>query len=313
MTDQPKVIIRCLVYNHERFLRDCLDGFVMQRTNFPFKAVVHDDCSTDSSAAIIREYAEKYPDIIEPIYEKENLYSKRDGSLRQAMDKATLNRSPYVAYCEGDDFWIDPDKLQKQVDYLDTHPDVSMCFSACQTLAEDGLSDAFEGKNVEDRFYSASELMAVWRVPTASICLRSDILQDPRMLDPKRPTVYGDIIVILTAAHHGKVRGMKERMTTYRINRGGVTRNPAHTLNIARRRLGHYQYIAANFPLVDKKLMNHFFFGSQCGLLLCKGVTIREKCIALYRLFKFNTFQALIMIFYHYYKVMKRGFIKKNY
>lgn len=285
----------------------------MQKTNFPFKAVVHDDCSTDGSASIIREYAEKYPDIIEPIYEKENLYSKRDGSLKRAMDKATLNRSQYTAYCEGDDFWIDPLKLQKQVDYLDNHPDVSMCFSSCQTLAEEGLSDAFEGKNVEDRFYTANELMKTWQVPTASICLRSDLLNDPRLLDYKRPTVYGDIIVILTAAHHGKVRGMKERMTTYRINRGGVTRDPAQKPHIYRRLLGHYQYIAANFPLVDKKYMKNLFFSSQCGLLLCKGVTLREKCIALYRLFRFNTFQALIIFFNHYYKVMKRGLIKKNY
>ena len=72
------VSIRCLVYNHEPYLRQCLDGFVMQQTNFRFEAIVHDDASTDGSAAIIREYAAKYPDIIKPIYETENQYSKRD-------------------------------------------------------------------------------------------------------------------------------------------------------------------------------------------------------------------------------------------
>lgn len=94
MEDQLKVIIRCLVYNHEPYLRDCLEGFVMQQTNFPFKAVVHDDASTDNSAAIIREYAEKYPHIIEPIYETENQYSKHDRSLGRIMNAATLGRSP---------------------------------------------------------------------------------------------------------------------------------------------------------------------------------------------------------------------------
>lgn len=126
MSGTPRVIIRCLVYNHEPYLRDCLEGFVMQRTNFPFKAVVHDDCSTDGSAAIIREYAEKYPDIIEPIYETENQYSKKDGSLGRIMDAATLGRSKYIAVCEGDDYWTDPLKLQKQVDYMDAHPECSM-------------------------------------------------------------------------------------------------------------------------------------------------------------------------------------------
>lgn len=70
---EPLVSIRCLAYNHEPFLRECLDGFIMQKTNFAFEAIVHDDASTDRSAAIIREYAEKYPDIIKPIYETENL------------------------------------------------------------------------------------------------------------------------------------------------------------------------------------------------------------------------------------------------
>ena len=76
------VTIRCITYNHEPYIRQCLEGFVMQKTNFRFEAIVHDDASTDGTAAIIREYAEKYPDIIKPIYETENQYSKHDGSLR---------------------------------------------------------------------------------------------------------------------------------------------------------------------------------------------------------------------------------------
>lgn len=119
------VTIRCLVYNHEPFLRQCLDGFVMQQTNFRFEAIVHDDASTDGSAAIIREYAAKYPDIIKPIYETENQYSKRDGSLRRIMNAHMHGK--YVAYCEGDDYWTDPLKLQKQVDFLESHPDYVMC------------------------------------------------------------------------------------------------------------------------------------------------------------------------------------------
>ena len=107
------VSIRCAVYNHEPFLRQCLDGFVMQKTNFAFEAIVHDDASTDNSAAIIREYAEKFPDIIKPIYETENQYSKKDGSLTRIMDAAISPSSKYIAICEGDDYWIDPLKLQK--------------------------------------------------------------------------------------------------------------------------------------------------------------------------------------------------------
>lgn len=124
MNDEILVSIQCLVYNHEPYLRQCLDGFVMQKTNFRFEAVVHDDASTDGSAAIIREYAAKYPDIIKPIYETENQYSKHDGSLRRIVNSAL--RGKYVAMCEGDDYWIDPLKLQKQVDFLEAHPDYTL-------------------------------------------------------------------------------------------------------------------------------------------------------------------------------------------
>jgi glycosyltransferase involved in cell wall biosynthesis len=122
MNEKPLVSIICTVYNHEPFLRQCLDGFVMQKTNFKFEAIVHDDCSTDGSAAIIREYAEKYPDIIKPIYEEENQYSK--GTLDKVINPYLKGK--YIALCEGDDYWTDPLKLQKQVDFLETHKDYSL-------------------------------------------------------------------------------------------------------------------------------------------------------------------------------------------
>lgn len=125
MTGDPLVSIRCLVYNHEPYLRQCLDGFVMQKTTFPFEAIVHDDASTDGSAAIIREYAEKYPDIIKPIYETENQYSKHDGSLGRNIRAVASPNAKYIAFCEGDDYWTDPYKLQLQIDFLETHPDYS--------------------------------------------------------------------------------------------------------------------------------------------------------------------------------------------
>jgi glycosyltransferase involved in cell wall biosynthesis len=135
MITKPLVAINCLVYNHEPYLRDCLDGFVMQQTNFPFVAIVHDDASTDGSAAIIREYEEKYPHIFKPIYETENQYSKRDGSLDRIMDEAiNATGAKYVAMCEGDDYWIDPLKLQKQVDFMEANPEYGMVVTAFQQI-----------------------------------------------------------------------------------------------------------------------------------------------------------------------------------
>lgn len=132
------VAIHCFVYNHEPYLRDCFEGFVMQKTNFRFVAIVHDDCSTDNSAAIIREYERKYPDIIKPIYEKENQWSKHDGSLERIMD-TTIHTigAKFIAFCEGDDYWTDPHKLQKQVEFMEAHPKCTVTFHRYDILRQE--------------------------------------------------------------------------------------------------------------------------------------------------------------------------------
>lgn len=132
----PLLAIRCTTYNHEKYIRQCLDGFVMQKTTFPFIAIVHDDASTDGTANVVREYEARYPEIIKPIYEIENQFSKRDGSLRKIMYEAVPKDVKYIAFCEGDDYWTDPLKLQKQVDYLESHPEIGACYTDCDIFYE---------------------------------------------------------------------------------------------------------------------------------------------------------------------------------
>lgn len=126
----PMVSISCITYNHAPYIRECLDGFMMQKTNFAFEVLIHDDASTDGTADIIREYEAKYPDIIKPIYQTENQYSK--GISPSASFNFPRAKGKYIALCEGDDYWTDPFKLQKQVDFLESHPDYVMC-STCYT------------------------------------------------------------------------------------------------------------------------------------------------------------------------------------
>ena len=124
----PLVAIHCLVYNHEPYLRDCFEGFVMQQTNFPFVAIVHDDASTDNSVEIIREYESKYPHIFKPIYQTKNQYSNPEVSVDCIVNAAIQQiGAKYIALCEGDDYWTDPLKLQKQVDFLEENPEYSFC------------------------------------------------------------------------------------------------------------------------------------------------------------------------------------------
>jgi len=155
------VSIRCIVYNQAPYLRQCLDGFVMQKTNFRFEAIVHDDASTDDSASIIEEYAEKYPEIIKPILETENQYSKHDGSLRRIVDSACKGK--YIALCEGDDYWTDPLKLQKQVDFLESHPEYGMCCTDFDKVDEQGniLHPSYL-KNHPDYFEKVTSSVETW-------------------------------------------------------------------------------------------------------------------------------------------------------
>ena len=127
MNNEIMVSVSCLVYNHEKYLRKCLDGFVMQKTNFKFEVLVHDDASTDGSANIIREYEAKYPDIIKPIYQTENQHSKRLHGGITGNFQMPRAKGKYYAECEGDDYWCDEYKLQKQFDALENNPDCKLC------------------------------------------------------------------------------------------------------------------------------------------------------------------------------------------
>ena len=126
--EEIMVSVYCLAYNHERYIRSALEGFVGQKCNFLYEVIVHDDASTDQTAAIIREYEEKYPKVIRAIYQQENQYSKGTGRLVREFI-APKCRGKYVAVCEGDDYWIDPLKLEKQVAYMESHPQCTFCFT----------------------------------------------------------------------------------------------------------------------------------------------------------------------------------------
>ncbi len=230
MTGDPLVSIRCMVYNHEPFLRQCLDGFVMQKTTFPFEAIVHDDASTDGSAAIIREYAEKYPDIIKPIYETENQYGK--GIISKKMDAAMHPNSKYIATCEGDDYWTDPNKLQLQVDFLESHPDFfvtshnyTIFYEATKTIKH-GLSclnsiESFEDfHNHEYHSFSNEDFFDLWFLQTLTVVKRKQqyVEQDVAMKYPS----YFDYIDFYYLTKKGKCAVFKEEMATYRVHKNGV-------------------------------------------------------------------------------------------
>lgn len=210
------LVIQCLVYNHKPYLRQCLEGFIMQKTNFKFVAVIHDDCSTDGSQEIIREYEEKYPDIIKPIYEIENQYSKRDGSLMRIVNKAlNATEAKYLAFCEGDDCWTDPLKLQKQVDYLNANKECGLVYSRIDVIDEHNNIITHNGKAHECNFDSLFDDNGI---PTLTVCMRMELNQRYfSNVTINHNWLMGDLPRWIYVAHESKLYMIPEITGSYRI------------------------------------------------------------------------------------------------
>lgn len=120
------VSVVCATYNHENYIEQAIKSFLSQKTSFPFEIIIHDDASTDGTQDIIKKYQKKYPELIHPIFQTENQYSK--GNFKPLFYAAGYARGQYIALCEGDDFWIDNEKLQIQIDCMLENPDVDFSF-----------------------------------------------------------------------------------------------------------------------------------------------------------------------------------------
>lgn len=236
MENQQKylVAISCITYNHEKYLADALEGFVMQKTNFPFVAIVHDDASTDGTADILRQYAEKYPDIIHPIYETENQYSKRDGSLGRIMNEAiAATGAKYIAMCEGDDYWTDPYKLQKQVDFLESHPDYSMCVTNSATLLGDKFGVAilsiWDTYTTEQVLLHNSGVVPIHKTNEIGPIAHTStyMYRNPHCSTPQwfKKCFIGDEPITIWMSTFGKIKFINERTSVYRQNVGVSSRN----------------------------------------------------------------------------------------
>lgn len=258
----PLVSIVCITYNHEPYIRQCLDGFMMQQTDFPFEVLIHDDASTDRTAEIIREYAAKYPDIIKPIYQTENQYSK--GVKIGVTYLYPRAKGKYIAECEGDDYWTDPLKLQKQVDFLEEHPDYSLCFHRVTVKYEDNLQGEDVFAHVHSGECSLDYMLKRWTIPTCSVVFRRVVIDHiPQNPDFK----YSDNVLFLTCFVLGRVFCNDGILGVYRRNRGGWTMNKTD-IELLRNQYIHYNALLESFPSLDLQVLESYVFSYACDLIV---------------------------------------------
>lgn len=301
-----KVCVTCFTFNQAEYITDAMNGFTMQQTDFPFVCCIVDDASTDGEPVVISGYLEEHFDFSEGsvackketdyahiiyaqhktnrncyfavLYLKENHYSQKKDKFPYLKEWRDL--CEYEALCEGDDYWIVADKLQRQVDFLEEHQDYSMCFHNASIKDEAGTG--FKTIYVEDRDYKADELYEKWVVPTASILIKKCALRknsDDRLLN-------GDIFIVLSAAAYGKVRGLKNYMSVYRVQCNGLTlkRQIDDPIGLCLRYIKHYEYLKEMFPNVSLRLHDSLIANAciNYGVSDLKN----QPCRSIYYIFK---------------------------
>lgn len=274
------VSINTLTYNHEKYIAQCIEGILMQKTNFAFELLIHDDASTDNTAAIIKEYEKKYPKIIKPIYQTENQWSK--GIKIAATYQYPRAKGKYIALCEGDDYWIDENKLQMQVDVLEANPEVTICYCRVQTF--EGQVDKHTiplDKSITEGFVNLKDFTTEefknghWTFHTSSFFIRKEILIDCANKDNEKfgTFPYGDMPVQLFALCKGKGFFIDKIMSKYRLFSGGynsfVLAHPEKRINDEKKliqaltKFDEFSEFKYHEDIECKIKRSHFFISKQ--------------------------------------------------
>jgi len=252
-----KVSICCLAYNHEPYIRQCLEGFVMQKCNFTFEVLIHDDASKDKTASIIREYEAKYPDIIKPIYQTVNQYSI--GVSATKKHNFPRSKGKYIAICEGDDYWTDPLKLQKQVDFLEANQNFSICWTkyliknesiVSSTLSEPSWIHQVESdKNLS---FDLNNIFKPYCTYTLTVMFRSkdfDFNLFQKLKYSKDNTLY------VICLNQGKGMLLNFNSGVYRVHDGGIYSMQKSYINA----ISNYLNFVEIITIIKEARNNHFF------------------------------------------------------
>lgn len=246
----PLVSICCLVYNHELYLEEMLNSILNQQTNFSFEILIHDDASIDKSQAIIKSYKERYPNIIIPLFQSLNQKSIYKSGMNPRFNFPRA-RGKYIAICEGDDYWIDPLKLQKQVDFLENNSDFNICFTRAHLL-KNGKTETHKIPENLSGIFSFDDLLLHGNfIATASVMVRNNFNEIPKWFNS---LPYGDMAIYLLVCKVEKIKCLDDITAVYRIHEKGSWHQ--HTLiEKLKKRLQFNQTIYPQLNKNQKKIL----------------------------------------------------------
>lgn len=210
-----KLSVAMITYNHERFIGQAIESALAQKVNFSSEIVIGEDCSTDGTRGVILDFQRLHPERIVPILRERNV-----GAMRNFAETIAACRGQYIAFLEGDDYWTSVDKLQRQVDFLEAHPDRALCCHRVKFLYETGSAEVNVHPLLAAGPYTIEDLLRMNFVMTCSAVLRRDLIGPlPRWLFEMK---MGDWPVFAIVARHGKIELMDDIMATYRVHSGGT-------------------------------------------------------------------------------------------
>jgi glycosyltransferase involved in cell wall biosynthesis/RimJ/RimL family protein N-acetyltransferase len=241
----PLTSVFVMTYNHENYIDQALRGILMQKTNFDFEIVVGEDCSTDKTREIVQEYSDKFPGKFKLL-----LHNKNIGAMANQTAVLKSCTGKYIAFCEGDDYWTDPDKLKKQVDFLEANPDYSMCFTDRMIVNSNNtvIKDTSVPVNLK-KHLEAKDIIGAYTPPTQTVVFRKSYLEtDPCILESLKKVYNGDTFLFSYLATMGKVGYIDLISAAYRINDSGVYNNLDY-YNRLKNRLNTFQTFQKSVPI----------------------------------------------------------------
>lgn len=249
--------ISCLTFNHAPYIRQALDSFLMQKTDFEYEILVHDDASTDGTGDILREYEKKYPGKVRPLIQKENQYSQGIDNISGAFNFPRV-RGKYIFMCDGDDYWVSPDKMQKQVDYMESHPDCTLCIHSARIEL---MGRAFTEK--EMRPYRGNRIISPEEIIDKPSGYAMSSMVFPARLVKKLPNYYvdcpvGDTPLQLMAAAEGYGYYMDEAMSAYRVGVAGSWTTAGKSGNYEQKQRIYYERMKRVYEEFDQATGGRF-------------------------------------------------------
>lgn len=283
----PFVSVCMITYNHAAYIGQAIESILSQKTDFPVELVIGEDCSPDNTREICRLYQQKYPDRIRLKLPERNL-----GMMKNLFECLQSCRGTYIAFCEGDDYWTDPFKLQKQIAFLESHPDYSLCcHDALLVYEHKAKAPAYFTAFQQDCTLEAATLLGRWTIPSASMVFRRNIVTELR---PWMEQVnHGDLLLHLLCMDKGKIWYINQLMSVYRVSLEGTSMT-ARFREKQEFLLGKIEYLFSHFDeqtdfrhaevlhdaLEKRRLTNRFGkeykkFG-KWAYLLCPSYTCRK-------------------------------------